>query len=52
MCVPIMAPIEGDMEVVENTIDEVLSESARPTVSGVESVSREQEGRNEEKDGA
>ena len=54
MCVfiqPTMAPIEGEIEVVDNTIEEVLTESARPTVSGVESVCREQEQRSEEKSG-
>ena len=51
MCVTTMAPIDGDVEIVENTIDEVLSESARPTVSAVESISREQEGRNQEREG-
>ena len=48
---PIMAPIEGDLEIVDNTVEEVLTESARPTVSGVESVCGEQEKRSEEKSG-
>ena len=54
MCVfiqPIMAPIEGDMEIVDNTVEEVPSVSVRQTESGVESVCRDQEKRSEGKSG-
>ena len=54
MCVfiqPIMAPIEGDMEIVDNTVEEVLSESIRQTESGVESVCGDQEKRSDRRGG-
>ena len=54
MCVfiqPIMAPIEGDMEIVDNTVEEVPSESIRQTESGVESVCGDQEKRSDRRSG-
>ena len=49
MCVfvQIMAPMEGDMEIVDNTVEEVLSESIRKTESGVERVCGDQEKRSD-----
>ena len=42
-----MANVDGDIEIVDNTVEEVLSESVRKTESGVGSVYENQEKRSE-----
>ena len=51
MCVQIMAPMGGDMEIVDNTVEEVLSDSIRKTESGVGSAYGDQEKRSDKKSG-
>ena len=51
MCVQIMAPLEGDIEIVDNTVEEALSGSIRKTESGVGSAYGDQEKRSDKKSG-
>ena len=46
-----MANMDGDIEIVDNTVEEVLSESVRKTESGVGSVYEDQGKRSEKRGG-
>ena len=49
--VPIMANMDGDIEIVDNTVEEVLSESVRKTESRVGSMYENQDKRSEKRGG-